>query len=63
MLEVQVKDNTQDSFEKAMKKFKKLVNNEGFIKEIQERRYFQSESEKKRLKKRQSKRRIEDGRV
>jgi small subunit ribosomal protein S21 len=63
MLEVQVKDNTQDSFEKAMRKFKKLVNNDGFIKEIQERRYFQSESEKKRLKKKQSKRRNENGRV
>jgi len=63
MIEVNVRDDSFEAFDRALKKFKKLVNNDGFIKEIQERRFFTSESERKRLKRMQSKRRNENGRV
>lgn len=57
MIEVIVKDNTFESFDKAMKKFKKITNSDGFIKELQERRYFQSNTQKRRLKRKQAERR------
>lgn len=63
MIEIKIKDDSFESFDKALKKFKRLVNNDGFLKELQDRKYFVSQSEKKRLKKRQAKRRNEDGRV
>jgi len=50
MIEVKIQDNTDESFDKAYKIFKKLVNNEGFIKEIQERRYYKKPSDKTRQK-------------
>jgi ribosomal protein S21 len=56
MIEVTVKDNTEESFDKAYKLFKKLVNNEGHLKEIQERRYFIKPSAKKRKEQRERER-------
>lgn len=50
MIEVKVRDNSDIAFDKAVKMFQKIVNNAGFLREIQERRYFQKPSEKKRAK-------------
>jgi ribosomal protein S21 len=56
MIEVKVQDNTEESFDKAYKLFKKLVNNEGHLKEIQERRYYTKTSDKKRKEQRERER-------
>lgn len=56
MIEVNVQDNTDESFDKAYKLFKKLVNNEGHLKEIQERRYYIKPSDKKRKAQRERER-------
>ncbi len=48
MLEVKVND--RNSFEKAMKIFKKVCQKEGFLVELKERRYYSKPSEKKRRK-------------
>lgn len=50
MIEIKVRDNTDESFDKAVKMFKKTVNNDGILKEIQERRYFEKRSDKLRRK-------------
>lgn len=52
MIEVTLRDNTQASFDKALRKFKKLCKDDGFIEELKERKYFKSESQKKREQKR-----------
>lgn len=57
MIEIKVRDNSDIAFDKAVKMFKKIVNNEGFLREIQERRYYIKPSDKKRAKLR--KRRVE----
>lgn len=51
MIEVIVQKPGDDiEFDKAVKKFKKLCNNDGFLQEIRERRYFEKPSDKKRRK-------------
>ena len=52
MIEVIVRNNTQDAFDKALRKFKKDCNDAGFIQELRDRQYFKSEGEKKREKRR-----------
>jgi len=52
MIKIIVRDNTDIEFDKAVKLFKKQVNNEGFLKEIQERRYYIKPSAKKRKEQR-----------
>jgi ribosomal protein S21 len=52
MIEVHVRENTEQELDKAIKRIKKMVSNDGFIQEIQDRRYYKSPSEKKREKKR-----------
>jgi small subunit ribosomal protein S21 len=49
MVEVKVTD--RNSFEKAMRIFKKQCQKEGFLLELKERRYYSKPSEKKRRKK------------
>jgi small subunit ribosomal protein S21 len=49
MVEVKVTD--KNSFEKAMRIFKKACQKEGFLVEIKERRYYSKPSERKRHKK------------
>jgi len=56
MIEIKVRDNTDEAFDKAVKMFKKTVNNEGFLKEVQERRYYEKPSDKLRRKLRTPKR-------
>jgi len=48
---IEVKINDKNSFEKAMRVFKKQCQKEGFLVEIKERRYYAKPSEKKRRKK------------
>jgi ribosomal protein S21 len=50
MIEIKVRDNTDAEFDKAVKMFKKTVNNEGFLKEVQEKRYYIKPSDAKRKK-------------
>lgn len=49
MIEVKIQ-NSEDlnEFDRAVKLFKKLCNNDGFIEEIKERRYYTKPSDKKR---------------
>ena len=47
---VEVKINDKNSFEKAMRVFKKQCQKEGFLVELKERRYYSKPSEKKRRK-------------
>ena len=56
MIEIKVRDNTDEAFDKAVKMFKKTVNNDGFLKEVQERRYYEKPSDKLRRKLRTPKR-------
>ena len=49
MVEVKVTD--KNSFEKAMRIFKKQCQKEGFLVELKERRYYSKPSERKRRKK------------
>lgn len=46
----QIKAKENESIESILRRFKKLVENEGILKEYKERRYFQKPSLKKRLK-------------
>ena len=56
MIEVKVRDNSDMAFDKAVKMLKKLVSNAGFLKELQERRYYEKPSDKRRRKLRTTKR-------
>ena len=47
---VEVRINDKNSFEKAMRIFKKQCQKEGFLVEIKERRYYSKPSERKRRK-------------
>lgn len=49
MIEVIVED--QEDFDRYLKKFKKLVNQDGRLQETKDRRYFMKPSEKKRIEK------------
>lgn len=51
MIEVKINDDSQASFEKAMKRFKKLSQDDGFMMELRDRRYFIKPSVRKRQKK------------
>lgn len=48
MIEVRPKDNSLKEFDKAVKLFKKKCDKEGFLKEIQERKFYKKPSDKKR---------------
>jgi len=50
MIEIKVQDNSDEAFDKAVKMFKKIVNNEGHLKELLERRYYMKPSDKQRKK-------------
>lgn len=51
MIEVKINDDSQGAFEKAMKRFKKLCQEDGFMMELRDRRHFIKPSVKKRQKK------------
>ncbi len=53
---VAVRDN---NIEKAIKKLKKMMTNEGFMKELKERKAYEKPSVKKRLRKKEAKRRLQ----
>lgn len=53
-LTVEVRNNDVN---KAIRRLKKLMNNEGIIKEVRDRQYYQKPSDKKRIEKNQQKRR------
>jgi len=46
-----------DEIEKAMKKFKKMIINEGFLKELKARQEYEKPSDKRRLAKKEAVRR------
>lgn len=48
MLEVKIND--KNSFEKAMRQFKKQCQKDGFLVELKERRFYSKPSDKKRKK-------------
>lgn len=50
MSQVKIEDN--ESFEKALKRFKKKVEKEGILKQIKARKHYEKPSEKKRRKQR-----------
>ena len=50
MIQVKINDDSQGSFEKAMKRFKKLCQDDGFMMELRDRKYFIKKSVKKRQK-------------
>ncbi len=50
MIEVKINDDSQASFEKAIKRFKKLSQDDGFMMELRDRRHFIKPSVKKRQK-------------
>lgn len=51
MIEVKITDNTLASFEKAMKRFKKLCQEDGFMLELRDRKFYKKPSVIKREKK------------
>ena len=50
MLEVKINDDSQGAFEKAMKRFKKLCQDDGFMMELRDRKHFIKPSVKRRQK-------------
>jgi len=54
MIEVKINDDSQGSFEKAMKRFKKLCQEDSFMLELRDRRHFIKPSVKKRQKRLES---------
>jgi len=59
MIEVKVNGETEEDFLKALAKFKKLCNKDGFMKELRDKRYFKKPSEIKREKRREVRRQIQ----
>ncbi|MHA2013348.1 MAG: 30S ribosomal protein S21 [Candidatus Helarchaeota archaeon] len=57
MIIINVKNNSDDAFKKALAKFKNLCKNDGFIYELKQRRYFRKPSEIAREKRNKAKRR------
>ncbi len=53
---VEVLDN--ESFEKAFKRFKRIVEKEGILTEVKRRQFYEKPSEKKKRKERQARKRI-----
>lgn len=53
---VQIFDN--ESFEKAFKRFKRIVEKEGILTEVKRRQFYEKPSEKKKRKERQARKRM-----
>ncbi len=53
---VQVMEN--EPFEKAFKRFKRIVEKEGILTEVKRRQFYEKPSEKKKRKERQARKRI-----
>ena len=53
---IEVLDN--ESFEKAFKRFKRIVEKEGILTEVKRRQFYEKPSEKKKRKERQARKRI-----
>lgn len=47
---IQVKVRSGEPFEKAMRRFKRKVENEGIMKDIKKRQFFLTKSEKRKAK-------------
>ncbi len=47
-----------ESFEKAFKKFKRLVEKEGILTEVRRRQFYEKPSEKRKRRERQARKRI-----
>lgn len=59
MIEINVRNpQKKESFEKALRKFTRVCNKDGFLRELRDRRYFKSPSQKKREKRARSLREI-----
>ena len=54
MIEIKISD--PNSFEKAMRQFKKACQKDGFMIELKERRYYSKPSERKRLSQKKTRR-------
>ena len=48
MIEVKVRDNTVEALDQACKIFKKKVNDDGILRDIMERKYYETPSQKRR---------------
>jgi len=57
MINITLKDDSKETFEKAMKLFKKVCQADGFIRELQERRYYKKPSVKRKEKQAKARRR------
>ncbi|MCS7307726.1 MAG: 30S ribosomal protein S21 [Aquificaceae bacterium] len=53
---VEIADN--EPFEKAFKKFKRIVEKEGILTEVKRRQFYEKPSEKKKRKERQARKRM-----
>ena len=56
MVLVVVEEN--ESFEKAFKKFKRIVEKEGILTEVRRRQFYEKPSEKRKRRERQARKRI-----
>lgn len=50
MIEVKMNNPTLEEFDKKVKLFKKIINKDGFLRELRERRYYKKPSEKIKFK-------------
>lgn len=48
MIEVILRNNSDDEFRRAFSKWKKLCDNDGFCQELRKRRFYKKPSEKRR---------------
>lgn len=59
MAKVKIKDSSNPiEVNKAIRKFNKMVMNEGILKEVKKRKYFISKSKQRKLKQEENQRRI-----
>ena len=58
MIEIKIKNpNDEQEFDKAVRLLKKIIDKEGILQEIKERRYYEKPSDKKRRERNLRKRR------
>lgn len=57
-----VKINENESFEKALRRFKKLCNKEGLMKKLKEMKYYEKPSAKRRRRNLKAQRKAAQGR-
>lgn len=56
MIQVDVRNNTKEAFEKALSTFKTLCKKDGFIREINDKRYYKTPGERLKIKRQKAER-------